>query len=333
MNFQELYNRLNDSQKEAVDHIEGPAMVIAGPGTGKTQVLGARTANLILKAGVSAENILITTFTESGVVAIKERLLKFIGTDALKVYISTIHSLASDVIKSFPEKFEFEKTSSLIDDVDSLEILSEILERLVDEKKLEYLCTNYDKLFYLSDIKRAIGNLKQEGVSVEKLEVLTDKEKVYYDNLLEEKRANKRIKSIEKYEKEYATTLGKMRELALVYREYGKTLKEKSYYDFSDMINFVLEKFKVDEDLRYYYAEKFQHIMLDEYQDTNNAQNQIIDLILSVSPEKDTPNIMVVGDDDQSIYRFQGANIENMLDFSNKYKKTKFIVLEKNYRS
>ncbi|NCB14330.1 MAG: hypothetical protein EOM78_22325 [Erysipelotrichia bacterium] len=123
---------------------------------------------------------------------------------------------------------------------------------------------------------------------------MIDNEKVYYDNLLEEKRNNKRIKSIEKYEKEYATTLGKMRELALVYREYGKTLKEKSYYDFSDMINFVLEKFKVDEDLRYYYAEKFQYIMLDEYQDTNNAQNQIIDLILSVSPEKDTPNIMVV---------------------------------------
>lgn len=333
MNFQELYDKLNESQREAVDHIEWPAMVIAGPGTWKTQVLWARTANLILKSWVSPENILITTFTESGVVAIKERLHKFIWTDALKVYISTIHSLASDVIKSFPEKFEFEKTSSLIDDVDSLEILSEILERLVDEKKLEYLCTNYDKLFYLSDIKRAIWNLKQEWVSVEKLEVLTDHEKVYYDELLEEKRNNKRIKSIEKYEKEYATTLGKMRELALVYREYGKTLKEKSYYDFSDMINFVLEKFKIDEDLRYYYAEKFQYIMLDEYQDTNNAQNQIIDLILSVSPDKDKPNIMVVWDDDQSIYRFQWANIENMLDFSNKYKDTHFIVLEKNYRS
>jgi DNA helicase II / ATP-dependent DNA helicase PcrA len=97
------------------------------------------------------------------------------------------------------------------------------------------------------------------------------------------------------------------------------------------MINFVLEKMKDDEELKHYYAEKFQFIMLDEYQDTNDAQNQIIDMILSVS--EDEPNIMTVGDDDQSIYRFQGANIENMLDFSTKYKNTKFIVLEHNYRS
>jgi len=97
------------------------------------------------------------------------------------------------------------------------------------------------------------------------------------------------------------------------------------------MINFVLEKMKTDEELKHHYAERFQFIMLDEYQDTNDAQNQIIDMILSVS--EDTPNIMTVGDDDQSIYRFQGANIENMLDFSTKYSDTKFIVLEHNYRS
>ncbi|MFA5917251.1 MAG: ATP-dependent DNA helicase [Candidatus Gracilibacteria bacterium] len=339
MLFQKIYNHLNESQKEAVDHTEGPAMVIAGPGTGKTQVLGARTANLILKAGVNPENILITTFTESGVIAIKERLIKFIGTDAHKVYVSTIHSFAQDVIKTFPTKFDFEKTSVLIDDVDSFEILSEIIEKLVNEKKLEYLFTPYDKLFYLSDIKRAIGNLKQEGVSEEKLQTLIYNEEKYYTELLEEKKSNKRIKNIEKYEKEYATALGKMKELFIVFKEYKTTLREKSYYDFSDMINFVLEKFKCDEDLRYYYAEKFQYIMLDEFQDTNNAQNEIIDLILNpgVGTETpgfgDEPNIVVVGDDDQSIYRFQGANIENMLDFSNKYKKTKFIVLEKNYRS
>lgn len=339
MLFQEIYNKLNDSQRDAVDHTEWPAMVIAGPGTGKTQVLWARTANLIIKAWVSPENILITTFTESWVVAIKERLIKFIWTDAHKVYVSTIHSFAQDVIKTFPTKFDFEKTSALIDDVDSLELLSEIIEKLVNEKKLEYLFTPYDKLFYLSDIKRAIWNLKQEWVSEEKLSILVDNEEKYYSELLEEKKANKRIKNIEKYEKVYATALWKMKELLIVFREYKTTLKEKSYYDFSDMINFVLEKFKQDEDLRYYYAEKFQYIMLDEFQDTNNAQNEIVDLILNpgVGTETpgfgDEPNIMVVWDDDQSIYRFQWANIENMLDFSNKYKKTKFIVLEKNYRS
>lgn len=333
MNFQELYDILNEEQKKAVDHIEWPAMVIAWPWTWKTQVLWARTTNLILKAWVNPENILITTFTESWVIAIKERLLKFIGPEAHKVYVSTIHSLASDIIKTFAEKFEFEKTSSLVDDVDGLEFLSDIIEKLHKEKKLEFLVTNYDKLFYLNDIKRAIWNLKQEWISLEKFEILIKEEEKYYDDLLEEKRNNKRIKKIEKYEDEYKKIIWKMQELLLIYKTYDNFLKNNSFYDFSDMINFVLEKFKIDDELKYYYAEKFQYIMLDEYQDTNNAQNQIIDLILSVSPEKDFPNIMVVWDDDQSIYRFQWANIENMLDFSNKYKRTKFIVLEKNYRS
>lgn len=324
---------LNSSQKQAVDHIEWPSMLVAWPWTWKTQVLWARTANLILNANVSPENIFITTFTESWVIAIKERLLNFIGTDAHKVYVSTIHSFAQDVIKSFAEKFSFEKTSTLIDDVDSLEILSEIIEKFVVDKKLEYLFTTWDKLFYLSDIKRAIWNLKQEWIWEEKMSKLIFDEERYYNELLEEKKSNKRIKNIEKYSKEYEIVVWKMKELSLIFFEYNKYLKEKWYYDFSDMINFVLERFKIDEDLRYYYAEKFQYIMLDEYQDTNNAQNQIIDLILSVSPEKDYPNIMVVWDDDQSIYRFQWANIENMLDFSAKYKNTKFIVLSENYRS
>ena len=108
-------------------------------------------------------------------------------------------------------------------------------------------------------------------------------------------------------------------------------MRQKSAYDFNDMIQFVLTKFQTDEDLRYYYAEKYQFIMLDELQDTNNAQNEIIDLILSVNQDK--PNIMVVWDDDQSIYRFQWANIENMLDFSIKYPDLTTVVLENNYRS
>jgi len=154
---------------------------------------------------------------------------------------------------------------------------------------------------------------------------------------LDEKRNNKRIKNIEKYEKEHEAKIGKLKELLQVYTDYQKTLREKHLYDFNDMINFALEKFREDEDLRYYYAEKYQYIMLDEYQDTNNPQNEIIDIILSVQREisngETSGNVMVVGDDDQSIYRFQGANIENMLDFKSKYPDSEIIVLEKNYRS
>jgi len=147
---------------------------------------------------------------------------------------------------------------------------------------------------------------------------------------LEEKRNNKRIKKIEKYEAEHEQKIGKLTELATIFEIYNAKLRDQHLYDFNDMINFVLEKFREDDELRTYYAEVYQYIMLDEYQDTNNPQNEIVDLILSVS---ETPNIMVVGDDDQSIYRFQGANIENMLEFTTKYQNSKIIILDKNYRS
>lgn len=152
---------------------------------------------------------------------------------------------------------------------------------------------------------------------------------------LEEKRNNKRIKNIQKYEEEHEKKIGKLREVLYIYKLYQEYLRKNQLYDFNDMINFVLEKFREDDDLRYFYAEKYQYIMLDEYQDTNNPQNEIIDIILSVQKELEsgTENIMVVGDDDQSIYRFQGANIENMLDFTTKYPQSTIIVLEKNYRS
>jgi DNA helicase-2/ATP-dependent DNA helicase PcrA len=147
---------------------------------------------------------------------------------------------------------------------------------------------------------------------------------------LEEKRNNKRIKKIENYEKQHEEKIGKLQELSMIFKLYNQTLRERYLYDFNDMINFVLEKFRIDDDLRAFFAESYQYIMLDEYQDTNNPQNEIISLILSYA---DQANIMVVGDDDQSIYRFQGANIENMLDFTTQYPDAKIIVLDKNYRS
>ena len=126
-NFEKNLAMLNPEQLEAVETLDGPVMVIAGPGTGKTQIIGMRTANIILKAGVNAENILITTFTEAGVIAIRERLISMIGTDAYKVHVATIHSFSQDVIKTFPEKFTQEKLDTPIDDIESMEILSGIV--------------------------------------------------------------------------------------------------------------------------------------------------------------------------------------------------------------
>ncbi|MCD5375198.1 ATP-dependent helicase, partial [Candidatus Gracilibacteria bacterium] len=328
--FKKTYEMLNPEQRDAVETLDGAVMVIAGPGTGKTQIIGMRTANIILKAGVDPSNILITTFTEAGVIAIRERLIEMIGSDAYRVNVSTIHSFSQDVIKTFPEKFTVEKLDTPIDDIESMEILSQIVSEKLRKGELEYLTSYGDTLFYVRHIKTAINNLKREGVGIKKFETSIAEETEKSLAWLEEKRNNKRIKRIEKYEDEHETKIGKLTELQSIFEIYNKTLRERHLYDFNDMINFVLERFREDKNLRAHYAETYQYIMLDEYQDTNNPQNEIVDLILSYG---DTTNIMVVGDDDQSIYRFQGANIENMLDFTSTYPDAKIIVLDKNYRS
>jgi DNA helicase-2/ATP-dependent DNA helicase PcrA len=328
--FEKTYQMLNQQQKEAVETLDWPVMVIAGPGTGKTQIIGMRTANIILKSWVDPSNILITTFTEAWVIAIRERLIDMIGSDAYRVNVSTIHSFSQDVIKTFPEKFTVEKLDTPIDDIESMEIISEIVSEKLKKWKLEYLTSYGDTLFYVRHIKSAINNLKREGVTPAKLIKSIEEETEKSLAWLEEKRNNKRIKKIEKYEDEHDTKIGKLTELQWIFEIYNQLLRERHLYDFNDMINFVLERFREDENFRAYYAETYQYIMLDEYQDTNNPQNEIVDLILSYG---DTANIMVVGDDDQSIYRFQWANIENMLDFTSKYSNAKLIVLDKNYRS
>ncbi len=339
--FEEQYKMLNTAQKEAVDEVYGQIMVVAGPGTGKTQIIGLRTANIIKKTWVNPSNILITTFTEAGVIAIRERLARFIGNEAYKVGVSTIHSLSQDIIKTHPEKFLEYKAMMAIDEVDSLEALKEITDKLIEEKKIVELTNDYDRYFYLRDIKSKIQILKQEWINKAKLEIAIEKQTKQYSEELAEIKPT--LKKYETTKNKGEKHIAKLKELVIFFEEYQKYLRSKSLYDFNDMINFVLEKLREDKELRQYYAEKYQFIMLDEYQDTNDAQNQIIDLILSVSIDKsplgemsdrtEGVNIMVVGDDDQSIYRFQGANIENMLDFSTKYKNTKFIVLENNYRS
>ncbi len=332
--FKEQFNNLNDAQKQVVEEIYGQIMVVAWPWTGKTQIIALRTANIILKSWVAPENILITTFTEAWVIAIKKRLVKFIWTDAYKVKVSTIHSFAQDVITSFPEKFSEEKAANTIDDIESLEVLTHIIDKNIKNENLEYLFTPFDRYMYLRDIKDRIGKLKWEWINTDKFEKIIANKRQEYDIKLEELKVNKRIKDLEKRTKkdseEYRKQIWKLTELNFIYKEYSEYLKENSLYDFSDMINFVVDKFRFDEDLRLFYAEKYQFIMLDEYQDTNNPQNEIINFILQAGEDK---NIMVVWDDDQSIYRFQGANIENMLDFSSTYPDTKFIVLKDNYRS
>lgn len=329
VSFSDVYSKLNEQQKKAVDTIYGPVMVVAGPWTGKTQIIWARTANIIKTGWVNPENILITTFTDAWVVAIKNRLLSFIWTDSYKVNVSTIHSFAQDVIATFPEKFIEYKAVSAIDEVDQIEIFIEIVDNLCEEQNLEHLSTVWDRYRNVSLMINKISTLKNEWVGIPDFEKsIEDQISIYEEELSEIKPT---LKKYETTKEKQAKHIAKLKELSLIYSKYQAYLRQKELYDFNDMINFVLEKFRQDDELKYYYAEKFQFIMLDEYQDTNNAQNQIVDLILWITEDKS--NIMVVWDDDQSIYRFQWANIENMLSFSLKYPETEYVVLETNYRS
>ncbi len=334
LKFKKEYNKLNLEQKQVVEQINWPIMVVAWPGTWKTQIIWMRTANIIANANVNPENILITTFTEAWVIAIKKRLATFIWTDAYKVKVSTFHSFSQDIITSYPEKFVEFKASKTIDDIETLQVLTNIIDKNIKNNNIEYLFNTSDRFMYLIDIKDRIWKLKSEWISFSKFEKKISDLRIEYDKKLEDLKTNKRIRDLEKRTKKdsetYKKHIWKLNELNLIYKEYSDYLKDNSLYDFSDMINFVVEKLENDSDLKYDLAEKYQFIMLDEYQDTNNSQNHLIDLILSVWESK---NIMVVWDDDQSIYRFQWANIENMLDFVSTYPDTKFIVLKNNYRS
>lgn len=328
--FEQEYNKLNDAQKKAVGTIYGPVMVVAGPGTGKTQIIGLRTANILKLADVKPGNILITTFTDAWVIAIKKRLEYFLGSEWHKVVVSTIHSFCQDVIRQFPELFLQYKAGTPIDDVESLEILKSVMDEMCEEKKLQALVSDYDRYFYLRDIKSRISTLKQEAVGIEEfLQIIENQKNIYAEELSQIKPT---LKKYEKTKSDQEKHILKLVELSNIYEAFNKKLQEKSYYDFNDMIQYVVKVMRENEDVKYFYAEKFQFIMLDEYQDTNNAQNKIIEMILSVW-EKSQANILVVWDDDQSIYRFQGANIENMLDFAMQFENIQTVVLENNYRS
>ena len=257
---------LNNEQKEAVETIYGPVMVVAWPGTGKTQIIGLRTANILLKTDINPENIFITTFTEAWVIAIRERLLSFIWEDAYRVNVSTIHSFAADVIKTFPERFIEYKTGTTVDDVEILEILKEILDKLIKNKKVVELTSDYDTYYYLRDIKWAISNLKQEWVNFQKLEeLIKHQEEVYKEELAEIKPTLKKYENTKLKQEKHIV---KLTELNNIFIEYNKYLRKNHKYDFNDMINQLLLK----EDLP-----RFKAICIDEAQDLSPLQWKLFD--------------------------------------------------------
>jgi DNA helicase-2/ATP-dependent DNA helicase PcrA len=325
--FDELYAQLNEEQKMAVDTIEGPVMVVAGAGTGKTQVLTLRIANILKQTQLNPRNILALTFTENAAQNMRKRLVKVIGAAAYSVGIYTFHGFANLVITEFPYKFQFAKELQQLDEIQQIEII----EKLLDTLDLEQLRPPRAPHHYLREIISRIGELKKENVTPKELAEITAtlKDQLEQDPAsFHEKGAHKgKMKATIAEE---IKQLGRCNELATIYSKYQEALQEKGLYDYEDMILFVIKQFEVDEELKQYYQERFQYILVDEYQDTNNAQNRLVEQLADFF---ESPNVFVVGDDKQSIFRFQGASLANMLTFYQKYPDMKVISLRHNYRS
>ena len=316
--FQSIYKRLNPQQKKAVDSIEGPVMVVAGPGTGKTQVLAARIANILLKTDTNPRSILALTFTESAAKEMRQRLVKMIGKTGYYVQISTFHAFCSQIIKMHPEYFPIDRGSEPLSDLERYDIYQNI----IDDSSLEVLKPLNRPYFYLTDLMYAISNLKREGFLPEDFKKIVKEEKKQLEtdqDELNKTQLNKRQRNLTKWQ-----------ELLVVYEKYQQRLRSSLRYDFDDMIALVVEAFDEHEMLLREYQENLHYFLVDEYQDTNSAQNKVVDQLASYWG--DIANVFVVGDPNQSIYRFQGASVENVLGFVHRYKKAEVITLNMGYR-
>src|SRR3989344_3795037 len=326
-NFAEQYKKLNAEQKEAVDTVEGPVMVVAGPGTGKTQVLTLRVANILLKSQVNPGNILALTFTENGAGEMRRRLADIIGTPAYQVNISTFHSFANKLIEEHPEEFGDILGRRSANEVEQIELL----EDTISNSRLKLLRPFGEPFFYLPAVRQAIAHLKNEGITPSNLaDILKKQEKefeaiddLYYDSGRYKGKMKGKYADFKKH-------LDKNTEVAVIYKSYQEQLAGKKIYDFDDMILELLKSLENNPDFLLRLQEKYQYFLVDEHQDTNNAQNKVLELLSNFF---EVPNLFVVGDERQAIFRFQGASLANFLYFKKLYPQAQLILLQKNYRS
>lgn len=396
--FETRYKALNEAQRQAVDTTDGPVMVVAGPGTGKTELLSMRVANILRTTDTLPQNILCLTYTESGAHAMRERLAGLIGPDAYKVAVHTFHSFGSEIINRNAEYFYHGAYFRPADELSSYEVLRSIFEKLPHDNFLSSKMN--DEFTYLRDAQSAISDLKKSGLISDELTAILDRNDEYTDWL--QPRLNKAfadrlskksfaavqalVEDIEGYREESYTLITyeplhhlvhtsleyaleqatsdnstkplsawkrqwcekkdngeltlkdakrskRLRAVASVYYDYLLAMQQRALYDFDDMILRAVHALEVFNDLRLNLQEQYQYILVDEFQDTNDAQMRLLWNLTNNPSSEGRPNVMVVGDDDQAIYRFQGANISNILDYRTLYRDVAIVTLRDNYRS
>ena len=340
-NYEEIFissfNKLNAEQKKAVETTEGPVMVIAGPGTGKTQILATRILNILRTQEIQAQNILCLTYTEAGAIAMQKRLSKFMGPDAHKIPIHTFHGLCNKIIQENPDKFS-KKELRIMDDLDKIELIQELIEALPADSSLKTY--QDDAQSTRRDLSMLWEFMQMEGITADEIKnwvaqsVDLESFKLLFPDLIYKRKTGDNLPGDVKkaeYEKMIAYWT-KAIEGAYMLQEYKRLKQSRGLYEFSDMLEWVANKFETDSQLLLDSQEKYQYILVDEYQDTSGLQNKI--LMQLISYWGDNPNCFVVGDDDQSIYAFQGAKVSNMLKFEKKFSNTlTTVLLTQNYRS
>lgn len=333
----EAYQTLNPQQRQAVDLIDGPVIALAGPGTGKTQLLAVRIGKILQQPDIHASNILALTFTDAGAHAMRHRLKRFIGTEAHNVTICTFHAFCMQVINENIEHFGAYRDLQTLSDLEAVDVLCEVIDSFPDDHILRHL--KGDPYIDSPRIKNLFNTMKREGWTHQDMEqAVLDLEARLQDHpsfiakrktttktgeifLSGDTRTDKIALEINKFDKLLAASPYLDR--------YNAILKRLERFDYSDMIQWVIEAFEREPELLADYQERYQYILVDEYQDTNGSQN---DLVFKLASYWDRPNLFVVGDDDQSIYRFQGADMDNIAKFIDTYNPG-VVVLENNYRS
>ncbi|MDD5934688.1 MAG: DNA helicase PcrA [Clostridiales bacterium] len=289
-----IYDSLNPEQRKAVEHDRGPMLILAGAGSGKTRVLTHRIAYLIDERDVNPYQIMALTFTNKAAKEMRERVDKIVGYGSENIWVSTFHSTCVRILRRFGESLGYTTNFTIYDTDDQKSLMKEVLKYLeIDTKQIK------ERAFM-----SAISSAKDECISPEEYEL-----NAHGDYQLSK--------------------------FAKVYTEYQKRLKANNAMDFDDLIVKTVELFQTNPEALQYYRKRFKYIMVDEYQDTNTAQFRLISLMAQTMNEYGDieKNLCVVGDDDQSIYKFRGANIRNILDFEKEYPDANVIKLEQNYRS
>ena len=278
---------LNPPQCEAVQHTEGPLLILAGAGSGKTRVLTHRIAYLIEEKGVNTWNILAITFTNKAAGEMRERVDKIVGFGAESIWVSTFHSTCVRILRRYIDRLGYDNSFTIYDTDDQKTLMKDICKYLQIDTKV----------FKERNLLSAISSAKNEMITPEEYRLKAEGD------------------------------FGRQK-IATVYEEYEKQMRANNALDFDDLLLKAVQLFQTQPDVLEYYQERFRYIMVDEYQDTNTVQFQFISILAAKYR-----NLCVVGDDDQSIYKFRGANIRNILDFEQVFSDAKVIKLEQNYRS